>query len=59
MTELWVVTLSYAAYGLVVVDGRVVDAPPIVRWMMGKDIGRCAAWVRSKGGTIRKERGDE
>lgn len=59
MSGLWIVTLSYATYGLVVIDNKVVDAPPIARWMIGKDIGQCAAWVRSKGGTTRKERWDD
>lgn len=36
-----VVLLSYATFGLIVRDGRVVDGPPISR----RSVGRPARWV--------------
>jgi hypothetical protein len=46
----WVwVTLSYATYGIAVEDGRIVDAAPIARWMIGKDEQVVISWLRRKG----------
>lgn len=48
----WIwVNLSYACYGIAVQGGRVVDAAPIARWMVGKDSRYCADWLRAKGAT--------
>lgn len=32
--------------------GKIVKSAPICRWMLGKDVGFCAAWVRAKGGEL-------
>jgi len=46
------VSLSYATYGIAVQDGKVVDAAPIARWMIGKDERYCADWLRRRGATF-------
>jgi hypothetical protein len=51
MRWIWV-SLPYATYGIAVANGRVVDAAPIARWMVGKDERECAAWLRRKGATF-------
>lgn len=47
------VTLSYACYGIAVCAGRVVDTPPIAKWMEGKTFAEVEQWVKNKGGTVR------
>ena len=50
MTETWIwVSLSYATFGLRVEDGRVVEAPPIARWTVGRPEEQVAAYFRKKG----------
>lgn len=44
------VTLPYYTAGIVVVDGKVTDAAPICRWMVGMDVDRAMTWVRKRGG---------
>lgn len=46
------VDVGYACFGVVVEGGKVVDAAPIGRWMIGKDEGVVRAWVAQKGGRI-------
>lgn len=46
---IWV-SLPYATYGIVVCDGKVVDAAPIARWMIGKDTHSVREWIKKKGG---------
>lgn len=49
----WIwVSLHYATYGVAVSNGRVVDAAPIARWMIGKPEHECAAWLARKGATF-------
>jgi len=53
MIELYQVELSYACYGIVVVDGVVTDAPPIARWMIGKTVQKILWWVLGKIGSMK------
>jgi hypothetical protein len=46
------VSLPYATYGIAVRGGKVVDAAPIARWMVGKDERYVAAWLRRKGARV-------
>lgn len=48
---IWV-SLPYATYGIEVEDGKVVDAAPIAKWMIGKPETEVAAWLRKKGAQI-------
>lgn len=51
----WVwVSLPYATFGLRVADGRVVEAPPIARWAVGKTEQGVADYYRSKGAQFRR-----
>jgi hypothetical protein len=43
------VVLPHAVYGLVVAGGRVVMAPPIAAWMVGRDEREVARWLARKG----------
>lgn len=51
-TELFQVTTGYFCAGIVVKNGRVVEAAPILRWSIGKPIGAVVAWAESKGGEV-------
>ena len=51
MTKWIWVSLSYATYGIKVKDGRVIDAAPIARWMIGKETSFIREWITKKGGT--------
>ena len=46
------VDVGFACFGIDVLNGRVVGAPPIARWMIGKDGAAIDRYVRGKGGTI-------
>ena len=47
------VVLPDATFGLAVRDGRVVDAPPIARWAVGKPEGEVAGYYRARGARFR------
>lgn len=51
-SRLFLVDLPFACFGIEVVDGRVVAAPPIARWMIGKQGWEVNRYVCSKGGSI-------
>ena len=45
-------TIPGACFGVVVRAGRIADAAPIGRWMLGKTEKQIRYWVRQKGGTM-------
>ena len=46
-------SLPHATYGLLVDERGVVrDAPPIARWMIGKDPAEVRRWLDRKGASI-------
>jgi len=50
---LYRVVLSYAVCGLIVSpEGRVEDAPPLMKWAKGKHINFVKDWVKKKSGSI-------
>lgn len=49
---LWI-SLPYATFGLVLERGKVVQAPPIARWTIGKTMSTVVNYYRKKGATIR------
>ena len=46
------ITIPGACFGVVVRVGRIADAAPIGRWMIGKTEKQIRNWVRQKGGTM-------
>lgn len=44
------VNLPYATFGIEVDGGRVVDAAPIGKWMIGKETSAIRKWIASKNG---------
>ncbi len=46
------IELPYACYGIIVVEGTIIDSAPIARWAIGKDLEYFIRWVEKKGGTI-------
>ena len=46
------IELPYAVFGIQVMDGRVVDAADIGKWMIGKQLTFVQAWVQRKKGEI-------
>jgi len=51
---LWRVILPYACFGLISRSARVIDAPPIARWMVGRSMGSVRVWIRGKGGEMER-----
>lgn len=51
--DLWV-SLPYATFLLICRDGRVVLAPPVARWTIGKDAGKVQGYYLRKGAEVRK-----
>ena len=47
---LYLVQNYYSCYGVYVSGGVVVDAPPIAKWMIGKEWKNVTRWIRSKRG---------
>jgi hypothetical protein len=48
---LWI-SLTWATFGLDVVDGLVTEAAPIARWCKGKTAAYCIAYWRQRGATV-------
>ena len=53
-TTTYQITLPYACFGVAVATNKVVDAPPIGKWMVGKSWAYVAEWVAKKHGSVRK-----
>lgn len=49
---LYRVTLPYLCCGLIVVDERVYEAAPIMKWAERMSLGYVRRWVHGKGGKI-------
>ena len=49
---LYRVKLSYATYGIEIENDIVTEAPPIAKWMIGKNIVTIMSWVANKHGNI-------
>lgn len=52
MTELWLIDMGYACYGIVMVNNRVTVVPPIARWMLGKHYDTVRGWVLGHAGSM-------
>lgn len=53
MTKRWIwVSLPYATFGIAVADGVVVGAPPIAKWVLGRDEREVAGYFRRRGAKI-------
>ena len=50
--QLYNIDLSYANYGIVVDRDIVIEAPPIAKWMVGKNISVISTWVIKKRGIM-------
>lgn len=48
------IDVGYACYGIVVINNRVVEAPPIARWMIGERWTRVNILLLAKGAKIEK-----
>ena len=58
MDTLYQVTLSYACFGIVATETRVMEAAPIGRWMVGKSFVYVCEWIAKKHGMIECVRGE-
>lgn len=55
---IWV-TARWATFGLVVREGRVVEAAPICRWALGEREGTVADWLRQRGARFERVPGGQ
>jgi len=46
------IDITYACFGIDVENDIVVDAAPIGKWMIGKNISFITNWVKKKNGVI-------
>lgn len=46
----WYITFRHATYALRVERGRIVEAPPISRWMVGMYWTDMKRWISDRGG---------
>ena len=53
MENWYVVTLSYAHFGIDTVDDIVTDTPKVAKWMLGLHISKVEEYVKRKGGRIK------
>jgi hypothetical protein len=51
--ELYQITLSYACAGVIIRKGRVVEAAPILAWMVGRTVATVRLWVMKKRGQMK------
>ena len=47
------ITLPYACYSIDVNLGTVIDAAPIARWAISRNLTWFKTWVKRKGGSVR------
>ncbi|MBA2708542.1 MAG: hypothetical protein H0U59_12130 [Gemmatimonadaceae bacterium] len=52
MSDTYRITTDYMCCGVVVDDGIVIEAAPIMGWSVGKTLAAVSAWVVKKQGTI-------
>jgi hypothetical protein len=57
MTRWWV-SLPYATFGIAAQDDRIVEAPPIARWTIGKPVSEVLHYFRRKGALVYRIGGD-
>ncbi len=43
--QLYWIDIGYACFGIVAKDGTVIDAAPIVRWMIGQSLANIKPWL--------------
>jgi hypothetical protein len=43
-SKMYAVDAGYAYGGVIVEDGKVISAPPIFKWMIGKEWGQVLTW---------------
>ena len=55
MKELYVADIGYACFGVVVEDDIVKDAPPIARWLLGKNVEKLKNYVKQRNGKLVKK----
>ena len=48
------VTLSYAVFNILVKGSKIVYAPPIGDWMIGKSFMYVCEWIAKKHGTLKR-----
>jgi hypothetical protein len=53
--DLWI-SLSYATFGVSIVNGIVAEAPPIARWMTGRNVAEVVRWARGKRAVIKAKK---
>lgn len=53
------VKLSYATFGIVVQKSKVIKAPSIGKWMIGKELQDVVIWTKKKGGQIKELFGEK
>jgi hypothetical protein len=51
---IWVHVPRWATFGLIVRDGRVVEAAPICRWAVGESERKVADYLRQRGAQFRR-----
>lgn len=53
--KLFQIDLPYACFGIEVKDNKkIINAAPIGKWMIGKDLHKITIWVAKKGGKIKQ-----
>lgn len=48
---LWQIDVPHACFGVVVYDDRVIQAPPLAKWMIGQLWWLVCGWIRRKQGS--------
>jgi hypothetical protein len=46
------VTLPYATFDIRIKQGKIVNAPSIAKWMIGKTLLEVRSWVKEKKGMV-------
>ena len=56
MKELYIADIGYACFGVVVEDDIVKEAPPIAKWLLGRNISKLKSYVKQRNGKLVKKR---
>jgi hypothetical protein len=54
--EFYIADIGYAFFGVIVDNDIVKEAPPIVIWLLGRNVSKLKSYVKQRNGKLLKKR---
>jgi hypothetical protein len=55
MKDFYIADIGYAYFGVIVDNDIVKEAPPIVMWLLGKNVSKLKSYVKQRNGKLLKK----